>query len=100
MRIAKTLTLSAQVRRALAEAGACGVTRYRIAELVGLTQSAMTRFVTGGGGVEMATLDKIGAILGMTLRMNKAKVRALAKQAPKPGRPAEKRTREARHGTS
>ena len=91
--MAKIDPISEQVRQALADAGELGLTRYRVAELAGLTQSAMTRFANGGGGVELATLDRIAGVLGLTLKMNRAHVRALVKGAPKRGRPLKAKTK-------
>lgn len=89
----KVETISEQVRKALLEAGEMGVSRYRLAELIGFTQSAMTRFANGEGGIELATLDKIGSLLGLKVTMSRAAVRRLANDAPKAGRPSVKKAK-------
>lgn len=76
-------SLSDQVRAAMIEASKLGVTRYRLAQAVGLTQSAMTRFANGGGGIQMATLDRIAAVLGLTVKLDRVAVRRLAADAAK-----------------
>jgi predicted transcriptional regulator len=87
----EALPLSEQVRAALNAAGELGVSRYRVAKIVGLTQSAMTRFANGGGGVELETLDRIGTLLGLRVTMNRSVVRRLASDAPGRGRPRQRK---------
>ena len=52
---------SDQVRDAVE---ASGMSRYAICKAIGLPQSAMSRFMTGKGGLSMDTLDKLAELLG------------------------------------
>jgi len=58
-------TLSEQVRRAV---DACGLSRYEVCRRAQLDQASMSRFMRGQVGLEMATLDRLGMVLGLELR--------------------------------
>jgi hypothetical protein len=49
---------SDQLRRVV---DASGRSRYAICKAIGLPQSAMSRFMTGKGGLSMDTLDKLSS---------------------------------------
>lgn len=68
----KPLPLSEQFRRAIR---ACGLTNYRIAKEIGVSQATMSRFVNGLNGVSLEVLDKLGELLGLDIVASKPKVK-------------------------
>jgi transcriptional regulator with XRE-family HTH domain len=59
---------SDQIREAVV---ASGVTRYRICCDIGLSQAAMSRFMTGKTGLAMDTLDRLAEYLGLSVAVRK-----------------------------
>ena len=57
-------TLSQQIRHAIDDSG---MSRYAICKAIGLSQSTMSRFMKGNGGLSMEMLDRIGAILKLKI---------------------------------
>ena len=55
---------SDQIRQAIA---ASELTRYRIAQLSGVPQSTLSKFVNGKGGLTLGTLDRLSAVLGLSV---------------------------------
>jgi transcriptional regulator with XRE-family HTH domain len=55
---------SDQLRDAVAGSG---MSRYAICKAVGLTQSSMSRFMNGKGGLSLDTIDKLADLLGLTV---------------------------------
>jgi plasmid maintenance system antidote protein VapI len=53
---------SDQIRQAIA---ASELTRYRIAQLSGVPQSTLSKFVNGKGGLTLDTLDRLSAVMGL-----------------------------------
>ena len=66
-RRATPATVSEQLRAALLAAGEAGVTRYRIAKETGVSQAALSRFVHAKQNLDLASVDKLAAYLGMAL---------------------------------
>jgi hypothetical protein len=62
---AKANLLSVQIRAAI---GAAGVTRYRIAKDTGISESMLSRFMSGSRGLSMEALDVLGEYLGLEIR--------------------------------
>ena len=60
-------TVSDQLRAAIAAAGEAGVTRYRISKETGVEQSALSRFVHKKVGLDLSSVDKLAAYLGLEL---------------------------------
>ncbi len=60
----KRLTLTEQVRRAIAESG---MTRYRIAQETGIAESTLCKFMAGQRGFTLASLDKLADYLGLEI---------------------------------
>ena len=56
----KPKDLSSQLRAAI---NASPMTRYRICKLTGISQSGMSRFMAGEGGLTLAALDRIAMLL-------------------------------------
>ena len=56
-----------QLRAAIAAAAEAGVTRYRISKETGVEQSALSRFVHGKVGLDLSSVDKLAAYLGLEL---------------------------------
>jgi transcriptional regulator with XRE-family HTH domain len=61
------LPFSDQVRRAVTE---CGLTRYRLAKLLGCSQALLGEFVHGRRGLSTPMLDKLAALLRLEVTMN------------------------------
>jgi transcriptional regulator with XRE-family HTH domain len=53
---------SDQIRAAV---DASGFSRYRIAKEIGIGEATMSRFMTGKGGLSMASLDKLAELIGL-----------------------------------
>ena len=70
--MAKPTTFSDQIRAAVV---ASGLSRYRISKEIGVSQSTMSRFMSGKGGLSMASLDRLADLLGLsvTTRPKRAK---------------------------
>lgn len=43
----------------------CGMTRYQLAKLTGIDQSALARFMSGERGLSTTALDSLGEVLGL-----------------------------------
>lgn len=56
--------LSDQIRRAV---DASGLSRYRICKELGLVESAMSKFMSGKGGLSMRYLDALAQLLDLHL---------------------------------
>ena len=73
-------TISTQARVAVAS---CGLTRYRLAKLLGVAESTLGRFMAGGE-IRTDLLDHIGGLLGMSLVVQlPPEIRELARTAPR-----------------
>ena len=46
---------------------AAGVSRYRISKETGVEQSALSRFVNGTRGLDLSSVDRLAAYLGLEL---------------------------------
>ncbi len=55
-------TISDQVRIAI---DASGLSRYRIAKELAVSESTISRFMNGKGGLSMEYLDRLGLLLGL-----------------------------------
>ncbi len=62
--------ISERLRKAITS---CGVSRYRLAKDTGISESALSRFVSGKRGLDLASAGKLMDRLGMTL-MRKRKI--------------------------
>ena len=82
------MRFSEQIRR---EIKTCGVPLSHIARMAGVPKGNVWNFVEGNRGVSMDVLDALAAVLGLTVKADKSKLRAIAKAAPKAGRPKTKR---------
>jgi transcriptional regulator with XRE-family HTH domain len=60
----KRLKFSDQLRRAV---DASGLSRYRIAKLLGVSESLLSRFMSGKGGLSLDTLDALAARLDLRI---------------------------------
>lgn len=60
-------SISDQLRAAIADAGRAGVTRYRISKETGVDQAALSRFVHGNQGLDLSSVDRLAAYLGLRL---------------------------------
>ncbi|HEX8914160.1 MAG TPA: helix-turn-helix transcriptional regulator [Humisphaera sp.] len=59
--------VSDRLRAAIVAAKAAGVSRYRISRATGVEQSALSRFVNGKAGLDVGSVDKLAAFLGLDL---------------------------------
>jgi transcriptional regulator with XRE-family HTH domain len=64
--------VSDQIRRAV---DASGLSRYRIAKEIDVSQATMSRFMSGKSGLSMEVLDRLGELLGLKLEQPKNKGR-------------------------
>ena len=65
---AKRQSFSEQVRSAIENSG---LTRYQIAKMSGVSQSALSRFVVDGREMNTATIDLLAETLGWSLNVEK-----------------------------
>jgi plasmid maintenance system antidote protein VapI len=54
--------ISDEIRDAV---NASDLSRYAIAKSLGISQSTMSRFMNGKGGLSMEYIDRLGALLGL-----------------------------------
>jgi transcriptional regulator with XRE-family HTH domain len=57
-------TFSDQIRDSV---DTSGVSRYRICKEIGISEATMSRFMNGKGGLSMASLDRLAALLGLEI---------------------------------
>lgn len=62
--------LSDQIREAV---DASGMSRYRIAKELGISESAMSRFMSAQGGLSLKNLDALADLLGINVTLDKPK---------------------------
>lgn len=60
--------MSDQIRSAI---DSCGITRYRISKETGISESALSRFMTGERGLSMTALDALADYLGLDVVMRR-----------------------------
>jgi transcriptional regulator with XRE-family HTH domain len=61
---------SDQIRAAV---DASGMSRYRICKEIGLSEAAMSRFMSGKAGVSLAVLDRLAELLTVVTRRRASK---------------------------
>lgn len=64
----KRKSFSEQVRSAILDSG---LTRYEIAKLSGVSQSALSRFIVDGRTMKLDTMDVLAETLGWSLNVTK-----------------------------
>jgi transcriptional regulator with XRE-family HTH domain len=64
--------ISDQLRKAIE---GCGVSRYRIARDLGITESLLSHFMAGRKGLSLRVIDRLCEYLGLELRQSKRKGR-------------------------
>ena len=57
--------LTDQIRQAVKD---CGLTQYRICKETNLDAATLSRFVSGGHGLSMESLDTLAAFLNLSIR--------------------------------
>ena len=62
LRAMRQTKLSDEIREAV---NASGMSRYAISKALGISESTMSRFVNGKGGLSMEYLDRLGELLGL-----------------------------------
>jgi transcriptional regulator with XRE-family HTH domain len=60
----KPAKLSDQIRQAVNRSG---MSRYRICKIIGLDEGMMSRFMASKMGLSVTTLDKLAAVLRLTI---------------------------------
>ena len=60
----RPVSISEQLRHAIESAG---VSRYRISREVGVSEAALSRFMSRERGLTLQTLDRLAGYLGLTL---------------------------------
>jgi transcriptional regulator with XRE-family HTH domain len=74
------MTVSAKLKAAIRR---CPHSRYQIAKATGVTESALSRFISGRRSLSLAAVDKLAAHLGLTLAsIPKQKNHTKEKQTP------------------
>ena len=68
----RRLKFSDQLRRAVA---ASGLSRYRIAKLLNVSESLLSRFLAGKGGLSLDTLDPLAGLLDLNVAAGKRRPR-------------------------
>lgn len=68
MHMPKLLSISDQLRHAIEDSG---LSRYRIAKESGLSQSLLSRFMSGDRGLSLEAIDKLGTLLGFRLVLDR-----------------------------
>ncbi|MCI0640724.1 MAG: helix-turn-helix domain-containing protein [Gemmataceae bacterium] len=58
----KRLTFTDEIRDVI---DTCGMTRYRIAKELAISESLLSRFMSGKGGLSMEKLDTLAEFLGI-----------------------------------
>jgi transcriptional regulator with XRE-family HTH domain len=58
------MAVSDELRKAVET---CGMSRYRIARELGVSESTLSRFMSGERGLTLKTLDKLCEFLGLQL---------------------------------
>lgn len=76
-------TLSGQLRRAIRRSG---TSRYRICKQIGLSESAMSKFMAGKVGLSMEVLDRLFPLLGLRLVVGGRSAGLRSKRPPNKGR--------------
>jgi hypothetical protein len=66
--VRKRLAFSDEVRRAV---DACGLSRYRICQELGIAESTLSRFMSGQRGLTMKCLDPLAALLDLHVAAGK-----------------------------
>jgi transcriptional regulator with XRE-family HTH domain len=66
-------TLADLLRQEIRRAGKRGLSRYRLAKMTGLSQSALSRFVNGETELELGNAELIAAALGRPIVLSPAK---------------------------
>ena len=64
------VNLSDQIRQAVDDSG---LSRYRICKELDITQSSMSRFMTGQGGLSLEVIDRLAELLDLNIRKPKRK---------------------------
>jgi Helix-turn-helix domain len=57
-------TMTSELRQAVQRSG---MSRYAICKAIGLPQSTMSRFMAAKCGLSLATVDRLGALLGLSI---------------------------------
>ena len=63
--VAKRTAFSEQIREAV---DGSGLSRYRIAKLIGVSEVAVSKFMAGGG-LSFDTLDRLAELLGLSVKV-------------------------------
>jgi plasmid maintenance system antidote protein VapI len=50
-----------------------GMSRYAVAKALGVAESTISRFMSGKGGLSMASIDRLAALLGLHIVVRKGK---------------------------
>lgn len=63
----RQLPLSDQIRRALTDAEAEGITRYQISKATAIDQASLSKFLHGERGLSLDSLDALAAYLDLQI---------------------------------
>ena len=79
----QAMTIQEQLRRLIDDAG---ISRHRICRLTGIRTTNLSQFMQGKRGLSLEALDELGRVMGITLKADRALLKKLAEEAPRPGR--------------
>ena len=74
--MAKKQSFTEQLRKAVLN---CGMTRYAIFKATGIPQSQLSRFVHGGGGLSIESIDELCEFIGAELVLKQPRPKPSAK---------------------
>jgi transcriptional regulator with XRE-family HTH domain len=66
--MSRELSLSDEIRQAV---DASGLSRYRIAKELGISESTMSRFMNRKGGLTLKLLDRLADLLGLHITVER-----------------------------
>jgi len=78
----KPKTFTDEIRRAILDAKKRGLSRYRLAREIGVSEGNLAGFVRGVTGISSAALDRLAPLLGLRLVVDVRRQRRPAKGKP------------------
>jgi transcriptional regulator with XRE-family HTH domain len=64
----------------------CGTTKYSLSQQVGVSESALSRFMAGKSGLNLSTLDKLAEVLGLEVTVTVQRTRKPSPKGRKKGK--------------
>jgi plasmid maintenance system antidote protein VapI len=76
-------SFSDQLRNAVRD---CGTTRYALAKQLGISESTLSRFLSGERGLTLDLVDRLADVLGLQIHVTVQRAERPAQRGPKPKR--------------